>query len=596
MRRSIFRHLFLIITAYTLISGCAKVSAPAGGPRDRVPPVVVKTNPVNGARFFSGKKVEIEFNEYVTLDKINEKFMISPPMKKRPEVSIKGKSVVVEYEDELKDSTTYTLYFGDAVRDLNEGNVYAGLQFVFSTGAVIDSLSLTGNVLNAFVLDAPEAPIILLYSDLSPEAVRKSFPDYITRPDINGYFRIDNIREGRYRLYALKDNDNSRSFNLAGEEFAFLDEAVEVTPLNNYLPVREDTVKTVKAPAKTAEPEVLKGEHMLIMFLHEKTASYLTSSTRTLPYHLTYTLALPPADQPFEVSIPGSSEGSFFIERSTGNDTVHVWITDSIIYSSTLINTLVTYPFTDTSGATVSKLDTVPMRFVQPRAPRGGVKAPVFELKHNIPGGNVRPGQKIIFQSETPMREPDTARIRFYEMKGAERIRLPYAFVRDSASSRRIFLDVSLVPGKTYLYTADSASFGNIYGVSSDSTGMRISVREEKSFGKLVLNVKGYEGSRIIQLLDKSEKPVREVRMDTDGKAEFPMLDKGAYRMRVIYDRNGDGRWTTGNFDSGIQPEAVSFYPQEIEIKEDWVLDQDWDISKKNEKKLKSVPRQGQGR
>ncbi|MFH0841597.1 MAG: Ig-like domain-containing domain [Bacteroidota bacterium] len=596
MNKKLINSFVIFFLAIILVSSCAKVSSPAGGPKDKTPPVVVKTTPVNGSKFYTGKKIEITFNEYVVLDKINEKFMVSPPMKNKPEVSIKGKGVLVEYEDELRDSTTYTFNFSDAVKDINEGNIYENLQFVFSTGPVVDSLSVTGNVLNALVLDAPDNALVLLYRDLSASAVKDSLPDYISRTDKNGYFRINNVREGRYRLYALRDNDNSRNFNLTDEEFAFMNEPVEVTPLKNYLPVKIDTVKIAKPLAKKEDTTIMRGENKLIMFQHEKTINYLNSSSRNRPYLMTYTLALPPGDLPFDITVPGSREGSFFTERSIRNDTMTVWMTDTALYSAPLINTIITYPFTDTTGATLSLQDTIPMRFLSPRSARTKVIPPRYQVKSNIPGGNLRPGQKIIFESATPLRSPDTSKIMLYEIKGPEKIRIPYSFAKDSSNSCRVILNAQFDQGKNYQYIADSAAFGDIYGESTDSTGIRITVREEKSFGKLVLNIKGYEGTRVIQLLSKDEKPVRETIMEKDGKAEFPLLDKGTYRIRVIYDFNSDGKWSPGNFNFGIQPEPVSFYPQEIEIKEDWVVDQDWDISAKNVKKLKNIPRQSPDR
>ncbi len=596
MSRSIFKQILSVILAYTLIAGCAKVSSPAGGPRDKKPPVIVKSAPVNGSKFYKGKKFEITFNEYVVLDKINEKFMVSPPMKKKPEVSVKGKSVNVEYEDELRDSTTYSFNFQDAVKDLNEGNVYDNLQFVFSTGPVIDSLSVTGNVLNALVLDIPESPLILLYRDLSASAVKESLPDYISRAEKNGYFRIDNVREGKYRLYALKDNDNSKNFNLPDEEMAFLEVPVEISPEKNYLPVRKDTVKVKKPQSKTADTAYIKGEYKLILFQHEKKLHYLTSSSRNTPYLLTYALALPPGNYGFDFSIPESTGDSYFVERSRNNDTIQVWLTDSTLYSQQMINTVIRYPYTDTTGVIINSEDTILMRFLAPRSARTRVKPAQYTIKTNLSAGPLRPGEKIVFQSQTPLRSPDTSKIRIYELKGAEKIRIPFGFMKDSTNSCRITMDVNLTQGKNYLYVADSAAFGSIYGENSDSTGIKFSLREETSFGKLVLNITGYEGNRIIQLLDKNEKLAREIIMSKDGKTEFPLLDKGFYRLRIIYDFNSDGKWTTGDFNFGIQPEPVSFYPQELEIKEDWIVNQDWDISEKNFKKLKNIPRPSPGR
>ena len=182
-------------------------------------------------------------------------------MNKKPRIYLRGKSVILEYDDDLRDSTTYTFYFQDAIRDLNEGNILENYQFVFSTGAVIDSLSVTGNVYSAYNLDPPEATLVLLHKDLADSAVIKKLPDYISRVDKKGYFRIDNVKEGKYRLYALKDADNSKNFNLANEEIGFMNSPIEITPEKNYTPVKPDTIKVMPGKIKTADTVIIKGEY-----------------------------------------------------------------------------------------------------------------------------------------------------------------------------------------------------------------------------------------------------------------------------------------------------------------------------------------------
>jgi hypothetical protein len=163
---------------------------------------------------------------------------------------------------------------------------------------------------------------------------------------------------------------------------------------------------------------------------------------------------------------------------------------------------------------------------------------------------------------------------------------VPVSFIRDSINSCRIILNYQPEKGKGYLFIADSAAFGNIYGEQSDSTGTRFKVRDEKTFGSLTFNIKNYEGDRIIQLLSADEKVLGEKRMQKDGKAEFKYLDQGKCRLRVIYDLNDDGKWTTGDFKSGKQPEPVSYYKQEMDVREGWDQNQDWDISEQNVKKI----------
>jgi hypothetical protein len=597
MRVKILSGLSALIIVVFIAVSCAKVSAPTGGPREYDPPVVVKSIPVAGARNFREKRLEITFNEYVALDNISEKFMVSPPMKKKPTVYLRGKSVFVEFEEPLKENTTYTFYFQDAIRDLNESNILDNYQFVFSTGPVLDSLSVTGNVYNAFSLEVPEKALVMLYGNLTDSVVHKYLPDYISAIDQNGYFRINNVRAGSYNLYALVDEDNSKNYNLPGESFAFLDSLVYVSPEKNYLPPVKDTVTVKKektGPVKKAELPVLTGEHKLLLFKGERKEHYLTSSSRELKYKLLYTLSLPPDTMKVRFSIPEAGENSYFIENSRNRDTIKVWITDSTLYSQPQIISLIEYPFTDSLGINGYKLDTVPLRFAAPRATRAAkVKRPVFEFVSNLRLGNLKPGEGIWFNSATPFGIPDTSRIGFYELIEKRKVRVPYSFQIEASNSCRYYLKASLTQGKKYLFIADSASFSNIYNEYSDSLGISFSIKDPESYNELSLDIRNYKGNAIVQLLTKEEKPVAELKSEKEGKLLFPLLETGSYRARIIYDINGDGKWTTGDFLKKRQPEPVSFYHQEIELKTGWNADNEWDVGIKNTKDQKLREKKG---
>ncbi|MCU0462064.1 MAG: Ig-like domain-containing protein [Bacteroidales bacterium] len=581
---------------FILIASCAKISSPSGGPKDKEPPVIIKSEPANGQTNFRDKKITITFNEFVALDKINEKFMVSPPLAKKPQISVRGKSVVIEYEEDLKDSTTYTFYFQDAIRDLNESNPIGNYQFVISTGDVVDSLSVTGNVLSAYSLDPPENTLVMLYRNHSDTAVVKSLPDYITRATKTGYFRIDNLREGTYRLYALADADNSKNFNLPDEEIAFMDSLIAVSAEKNYMPYVPDTTKRKTIKKQITDTIVIQGEHKLILFKPGKKAHYLTGSTRDPQYKLVYTLSLPPDTFNVSFSIPGAGKDSYFLEKSREGDTIRVWITDSTIYSETQLTTLLTFPFTDSLGNITTKQDSIMLRYLVPRTGRSRPKPVPFKINSNLLTGSLKPTQDIVFSALRPFRDPDTSKIRLYEIRDKEKISIPYRFEKESRNSCRLFLRADLLQKKDYIFTADSAAFGNLYGEQSDSTGVRFNIRNDDTFSKLGLNVSNFEGSRIIQLLDDQDKILRETKMDKDGTTEFSLLDKGTYRLRVIYDLNGDGKWTTGDFFTGKQPEPVSFYPREISIPENYWITQDWDIGQKNVKKVKKMPGINTGR
>ena len=384
----------------------------------------------------------------MVLDNINDKFMVSPPMKKKPRVFIKGKSVIVEFDEELKDSTTYTFYFQDAIKDLNEGNILENYKFVFSTGPVIDSLSVTGNVYNSFNLEVPEKTLVLMYSELADSAVVKHLPDYISRVDEYGYFRIDNVRPGNYRLYALKDDDNSKNYNLSDEEFAFLDSTVTVTPEKNFIPVVKDSATIKKKPAKPPEIIIPTGEYQLFLFTGPKKNHYLTGSSRDTKFKLLYTLSLPPDSMKVDFSILDADKDKYFTEWSREKDTLVVWLTDSTLYSRQQITTYITYPFTDTLQVLGYKLDTILMRYLAPRAPRVKVRKPAFKIETNITGGALKPGQTIVFNSQTPFRKPDTTLISFYEEMDKERKKVNFVLKRDSLNSCRYYFDARSSTGK----------------------------------------------------------------------------------------------------------------------------------------------------
>lgn len=588
MRERIVRRYWLMITVMILAFGCAKMNTPSGGPKDKDIPVILKSVPENGAVNFTGKEIVVTFNEYVVLDKISEKFMVSPPMKKRPEILVRGKGIRIEYEDELKDSTTYTFYFQDAIRDLNEGNAINNYQFVFSTGNYIDSLSVTGNVYSGLNLNPPENTMVLLYSHPDDSSVVKQIPDYITRAESNGEFRIDNVRPGTYRLYALADADNSKNYNNRDEFFAFYPEPIQVTPETSFLPQVKDTT-SVKPSADGRIPvkPVVIGVYPLILFQAEKRLHYLASSSRKQAFQINYILSLPPDTMGFEFSIPGASPEAWFIEKSRKSDTITVWLTDSTIYNRPEIETIIRFPFTDTLGITDLKDDTLQMRYIAPRAVRTKtLKRIPYKVNTGITGQE-RPDKRIIITAPSPFLPPDTSRITLFEMLKEQRIRQPFSLVRDTTGSCRYFVDTRLNPGKNYLLITDSKAFSSIYGEYSDSAGVRFSVLPPESYGKLILDLKGYKGSKIIQLLDNQEKLVRQVHQKDTLRLEFPLLEKGKYRARTIFDIDNNGEWTTGDFDLHRQPEPVSYYPEEIEIKENWEVVNPWRLSPENYKDSK---------
>jgi uncharacterized protein (DUF2141 family) len=430
-----------------------------------------------------------------------------------------------------------------------------------------------------------------MHRQLADSAPVKLLPEYITLADINGGFRINNVRGGTYRLYALQDKNNDKKYDMADEGFAFVNNPVVINQTKNYIPVVKvkDTTRVKPGVKITPVISTIEGEYKMFLFTSALKNHYLTSSGRKPAYRLTYTLSLPPDSAKFEFNIPDALPKSYFIEKNLTRDTINVWLTDSSVYSRPQIKTIVGYPYTDSTGVTKTKTDTIPMRFTMPRLSRARDARNKLVVNSNIQGGSLKPGQEIIFSSETPLRKPDTTKIRLYETEKTKRKSISYFINKDSLSSRKWLLKTKLKEGSSYLLIADAGSFSDIYGDVADSAGMRFLVRTADSFGGVTIKISNVPGNIIIQLLDNNEKIIIEKHIRKDGKLEFPLLEKGKYRLRAINDLNGDGKWTTGDYKLRRQPEPVTYYPIEIETKINFFIEQEepWDLSTWNQKDQK---------
>jgi hypothetical protein len=579
--------------ALVIIAGaCAKQGSPSGGPRDKTPPVVVRSVPVNGATGFAAKSVTITFDEFISLDKIQEKFMISPPTEKKPQVSVRGKSVVVAIDEKLRDSTTYTLYFQDAIRDLNEGNVIENYQFVFSTGTYIDSLSLTGAVYEAFNLEIPQNITIMLHSNLSDTAPLKMIPDYITRLNADGLFTLSNLRAGNYRLYAIGDLNNNRRYETGNESFAFVDTLVVITPERHFSMAASlhdeqvhDTL-TADSHFTGAAPE-----YTLYTSVSPQQKHYLTSSSRRTEKLLEYTLSVPLDTFEFRFSAEGATADSYFTEVNRSRDTFRIWLTDSLMYSNSLIQSVITYPTTDNEGVTTYTTDTIPMRFVQPRVQRIAASTSV-RLQVNATRAGIPPGQDIIITSDLPIATADFSHFSLTGAGDTTLAQLPFSPLFDRSNPRVIKISHKLAEGKDYHLRLFPGAVISTYGDTNDTTAIQFRIRPMDSYGTFLVNLSGYDGRIILQLLDGTEKVVRELTGESPGKFHFRFIENGTYRLKVVYDIDGNGLWTPGDFSRRRQPEPVSYFDEVLEIKSNWDMEQEWNIGVRYRKDAKLMKQQ----
>ncbi|MCF8351302.1 MAG: Ig-like domain-containing protein, partial [Bacteroidales bacterium] len=262
--RNAFTYLLLAVSVFYLI-GCANPVTPTGGPKDTDPPEVLASEPPNQSRNFSENRIEITFDEFVKLDQPNQNILISPPIEKNPDYRLRGKSLVTLFNEPLKDSTTYTIFFGNSIVDLTEGNPLKNYQFVFSTGEQIDSLSIRGQILDAFNLQPYKDVFVMLYVDNNDTIPYDSLPYYVkpyyvSKTNANGFFELNNLREMPYRIFALQDVNSNMIYDLPNEKIAFLDSLLVPEYYKAAIP------DTTKADTSLNDPESKTSDSLLPMY------------------------------------------------------------------------------------------------------------------------------------------------------------------------------------------------------------------------------------------------------------------------------------------------------------------------------------------
>lgn len=623
------RITIIFLFSLMLLASCARVSTPEGGPKDEKPPVVINTIPPDFSTGFSSSSFEVVFDEYFVLDNVSRELMVSPPLSNKPEILTRGMSLIVKFDEEekLRENVTYTFDFGGSIKDLNEGNTLDNFKYVFSTGDVVDSLSVTGYIYDAFNLEAGEDILVMMYSEKADSMPLTTMPLYITRASENGKYRIDNIAGGEYRLYGLRDENNNRIYDLQTEDFAFADSAISVVPENNYIPPRPDSTffagdtTLPEVAADTSMPLVLTDtlisddrdgtgaaafdpsggdslryehipgeEYNLYYFRSPDKNRYLTGSFRPQSYLLQFTFSMPVDSSSFSITFPDAEEEAGYIrEVSSGLDTFKIWLRDSSFFSRELISAHLRYPGTDSLGKLQMVTDTVKLRYAVAAADRADQqkKKAGLPLSTNLSGVvGLIPDRLPVFSFNTPVKDPDTSLIRLYMMDDSLRLRQDYDLRRDSIDIKKFVMDTGLRPDSSYVIVADSGAFKDIYGRITDSAGYTFTVRNPDEFGRLVLNTSGFEGDIIVQLLDSEEKVIKEkkIMLPGDKKFEFSYLPERTYLLKAIVDLNGDGEWTPGDYELKRQPEPVSYYHKKIEMKAGWELIEDWEISRHRQK------------
>jgi uncharacterized protein (DUF2141 family) len=567
----------LIVCAFY---ACASIGSPEGGLYDLNPPQFVDSKPAPNSINFAGNKIELLFDEYISIEKPSEKVIITPPQLKTPVIKSVGKKITIELKDSLIPNTTYTFDFTDGIVDNNEKNALEGFTFAFSTGDVVDSLIISGILLNAENLEPVPNTIVGLHSDLADSAFT-SFPFVRTsQTNDRGRFWVRNIAPGSYRIFALNDQNRNYQFDQPGEAIAF-DERVIVPDFEPA--IRMDTIwkdsLTVDTIKEVHYNRFIPDNMVLFLFKEGFEPQYLSKSERTsdkqFVLNFNSSKALPP-----EIRLLDNNpeEDWHILEFSPDKKSLTYWITDSLVSNRDTLRMEINYLADDSLNNLVSRTDTLQLyqrKKDEIKKKRGEEEKPDFLDIKMVPTGtlNVTDTLKITFSE--PIFALDTTKIIFEQKVDTLWQKQNFVITQDSLNPRIFYLGNHWPYGQEYRITIDSASIYSVHNKWNDSINVKFKVPTEKEYGHLYV-IMGDTGVAIVgQLLDASEKIVRESSLQ-NGELAFEYLKPGKYYLRCIEDLNENGKWDTGNYSEKRPPEPIYYYPTFIEVKEFAEIEQHW--------------------
>ena len=592
----------------------------SGGIKDINPPVVLSCNPENYSTNFKSQKIEILFDEFIVLKNVNQELIISPPLPKKPEVRIKNKTITIDLKNELRENTTYTLNFGKAIADNNEGNPLTNYEFVFSTGDFLDSLSVQGTLVNAFNLVPSKEPFIIgLYDQAEDSVPMKNIPVYVGKTDEKGHFMINNIKADTFKVFGLKDLNNNLRFDLPNEEIAFADTLLILTPeFLRSLPIRliqKDTSAVDTLKSKSIKPEAKSGKGRknsknippeepivskdtisldsintkptlpalyidLVSFLQEGTKQYMTNNDRLGKESFRLCFSLPLKENPGISLIGYENPGQWYLpEINARRDSFTYWLTDTTLINKDTIRFEVAYPMTDSMGALYTRLDTIKFVSRAPAERQGKNKSEVKEAPVKLTLSTIR--NKGLLEINTnpplgfnyPLQRTDTSRIRLYLIEDSVEYLQKFEILTDSTSLRKMELKSNWKEKGKYKMNILPGAFTDLYNHSNDTLRIMFSVQEKSFYGALTVTLSEVTSPILIQLMNEKEVVLRSKLSASDGSQVFEYLGPAKYKIKFVYDVNTNKKWDTGEYLKKTQPEKVLYYKGEINIRSNWDLE-----------------------
>jgi len=539
-----------LLSAFCLLN-CARIVAPSGGPRDTTPPKVVGEKPANSSTNFTEKIIKITFDEFITLNNPTENVIFSPPLNERVDYTVKGKSVVVKINDTLRENTTYNILFSDCIQDFHEGNKLSGYNYAFSTGDSIDMHKLFGKVINAET-NLPQAGVfVMLYEDNIDSLPLTTRPYYLTKTTEQGVFIFQHLKPKSYKIFALKDINSDLIYNLPNELIAFQDSMFQAKLYDTDSLQSKDAADIIT----------------LRMFQEEDTVQVLFpySNPQVGVYHFPFKLPV----HSFGFQMASDTLVDFFLQISPTRDTLS-------LYLKTFFNDFAT-AYIQTDSVRLDTVELAPFKVSQ-RIGRTKEQTPMLSINLMNKDNLYAP---TLLKFSYPVKPADSVQLFIISNLFTGRDTTAIYVSAPDTFLTQLPLPFTFEPKINYtLWFRDSLFFG-YDNTTNDSTMISFSKKTEKDYGNLIINYKVVNSNNadfIVELLSSDKKVIAKNIISNSKTVEYKHLLPGNYQIRVIEDRNRNGKWDTGNYRNKIQPEYLFTISKEITIRGFWDIEEDVEL------------------
>lgn len=584
------------IIFFLALQSCAnRGSGPQGGPKDTEPPVLLSATPENGNTNFNAKSIILEFNELVSVNNPLQNITFSPPQKNSPTVKGLGKKVSITFQDSLLPNTTYTIEIKKCIVDYTESNPFADYVYTFSTGDKVDSLQISGKVIDAETLAARKNYTVGIYSNLSDTAFTKTRFEKIAKTNENGEFTIYGVAEGTYNLFAIKDAGGVNFYQNKGTDIAFLDSTI--TPYA-HLHGKVDTLWTDSTKTRydnvtlNAYNEYFPKGLILKTFKERDIIHRLKSYKRNSKNTFTLIFSEPQDKEPELKLLSDSSLAEPFLKEKTNRtDSLVFWVTDSLLYKQDSLHISVSYLKTDSLGESVSQTDSLYLIYRETKAEKrkreNSTNNHVLNFTHNL-NKSLEVYDTVKFVFNEPIKEVITDSIKLSLKVDTlfEKVNYKVMF-DDSICKKKLYLIFKKELGGNYQLEIDSASITSIYGKVNDRFNKPLKIKKLEDYSNLYIKFNENIPNAIVQLLSEREVVIRECPVQ-DAEAYFEDVNPAAYYIRMYIDENGNNKWDAGNLEKKIQPEMVYYYPKRLQLRANWDMEETWPY--KNIEILKQRP------